>query len=440
MTERGVCLYRYLVVAAIWLSPLCAARAGSLDYQLGGGLHLGVTDNALGVPNGTPGSETDGIVLLRLGGGIVFTRPFTEHRVAYAFTASSYMRESGGKTVSNSLEWEGGFTPSPELRLSFAAAGNQGRLTALDVASTSASGGPSAGLTGPRPPSDFLYASAGVREGLSWEFDVDWRLLQSLGLQGFWPLDAGSQSPSSYSGDVGGGIERTFLRDGLSFNLRGTAMQSGSYTAANGIPVPRRRTYAGQGDLGWRHTWTPTWSHYLSSGVMAVKSPSGETPQFQPTAQGSVTARGETYDLTFRAERAATPNVFAGNIFISTRAVLSGAAAFGPRHQLDVRVLGSFDRASAVSQTGADEGGATVYQARVVGTYGAPGPWYVSLEYAFTDQEARIPENVALPVSFTFHRHLVMVGLEYRYASLRPVAGLRRGPGEAGSPGEDPRR
>lgn len=177
----------------------------------------------------------------------------------------------------------------------------------------------------------------------------------------------------------------------------------------------------------------------MSGGAMAIEAPPGSSPRFKPAAQGSLMARTETGDLTFRVEHAATPNVFAGDIFVSTRAVLTASSAFGPRQQLDVRVLGSYDRASAVSQTGVDMGGATVYQVRAVGTYGAPGPMYISLEYAFTDQEARTPDEVVRPMYFTFHRHLVMVGVEYRYSSLRPVAGNRRGPREAGNPGEDPR-
>jgi hypothetical protein len=421
------------------LVPAPPAWADRLDYRVGGGAYLGVTDNALGVPNGTPGSETDGILLGRVDGGLVLRRPFSEHRVAYAFTASMYVRQSGGRTLSNSLGWESAFTPSATLRLTIAATGNQGRLSALDTASTSASGGPPAGPTGPRPAAAFLYASADVRQGLSWEFTFDWRLLQSLSVQGFWPLNSGSSSPSSYSGDLGTGIERTFLRDGLSLNLRGVAMQSSQYTAGDGTITPLRRNYTGQSDLGWRHTWTPTWSHYLSAGAMAIEAPPGSTPRFKPTAQGSVMARTETKSLAFRVERTATPNVFAGNIFVTTRGVLTASAGFGPRQEFDLRVLGSYDRASAVSQAGVDQGGATVYQARLVGTYGAPGPLYISLEYAFTDQEARIPENVARPMFFTFHRHLVMVGVEYRYSSLPPLRGARRAPGEAGDPAEDSR-
>lgn len=433
---QGLCGF---MVGLMALGLPASIWAGKLDYRVGGGAYLGVTDNALGVPNGTPGSETDGILLGRLDGGLILRRPFAEHRLAYAFTASMYMRQTGGRTLSNSLGWESAFTPTSALRISLAVAGNQGRLSALDTASTSATGAPTTGPTGPRPTSAFLYASADAREGLSWEMNFEWRLLQALSVQGFWPLGSGSRSPSSYSGDLGVGIERTFLRDGLSFNLRGVAMQSNEYTAADTTTVPRRRMYVGQSDLGWRRTWTPTWSHYVSAGAMAIESPPGSTPRFKPTAQGSVTARTENQDVTLRVERAATPNVFAGDLFISTRAVLAGSAGFGPKQQFDLRVLGSFDRASAVSQSGADLGGATVYQARVVGAYGAPGPLYISLEYAFTDQEARIPENVVRPMYFTFHRHLVMLGVEYRYSSLRPLAGGRRTAREAGSPEEDPR-
>jgi hypothetical protein len=417
-------------------------QAGMLDYQLGAGAFAGFTDNALGLPSGTPGSGKDGLILGRADVGLTLTRPFSEHRLAYAFTASQYIRQSGGKTLSNSLGWEAGFQPLTSLRLTTAVAATQGRLTALDVSGTTATGGPSAGPTGPRPASALLYASADARQGLSLDMGPRWRFLQALVAQGFWPLETDSGRPSSYSGQLDLGLERAFTRDGLSWNTRGLVMQSNPILTQGVETEPRHRSMVAEGDLGWRHTWTPVWSNYLAGGGMLISIPAGSTVRFQPAAQASVQARSETSELSLRVERTATPNVFAGDIFLSSRVLLTTSAAFGRTQQFELRGLGSFDKASAIGAAGENRGGATVWQARVVMTYGVPGPFLLSLEYAYTDQQADLPGSNSVPAFFSFRRNLVMLGLEVKYASLRPLAG---GQGskrirEAGNPAEDPRK
>lgn len=433
---------KLLAVAFALASLARPAAAGGLDYQLGAGGYAGYTDNALGVPGGTPGSESDGLLLGRADAALTLTRPFSEHRLAYAFTASTYVRESGGKTLSNSLGWEAAFLPLSSLRLTTSLSATQGRLTFLDVASTSATGGASAGPTGPRPATALLYASAEARQGLTLEMGPRWRFLQSLAAQGFWPLEAGAQSPTSYSGDLGLGIERELARDGLSLNARGLAMWSSEVRSDDVVIQPEYRTYVGESELGWRHTFSPVWSDYLAGGVVLIESPAGSRPRFQPAGQAAVQARRETNELSLRVERTAVPNVFAGEIFLSTRAVLSLSAAFGGKQQFELRGLTSFDKASALGAADENLGGATVWQARVVASYGVPGPLVVSLEYSFTDQQASAPVDVAAPAFFTFRRNLVMLGLEYKYASLRPLAGAAgtRPIREAGNPAEDPRK
>jgi hypothetical protein len=174
---------------------------------------------------------------------------------------------------------------------------------------------------------------------------------------------------------------------------------------------------------------------------MLIETPEGSTPRLQPAGQASVQARTETNELSLRVERTATPNVFAGDIFLSTRVLLTAGAAFGKNQQVDLRALGSFDKASAIGAANENRGGATVWQARLVMTYGVPGPFLLSLEYAFTDQQAEAPGSSSAPAFFSFRRNLVMLGFEVKYASLRQLAGGRgaqriRG---AGNPAEDPR-
>jgi hypothetical protein len=432
------------VLAVAFLPATLAppAAATTLDYELGVGAFAGFTDNALGVPSGTPGSGSDGLLLGRADAGLNLTRQFSEHRLVYAFTASRYVRQSGGDILSNSLGWEAGYQPRAWLRLTSSLAATQGRLTSLDVASASAGGGISTGPTGPRPAAPLLYASADARQGLSAELSPSWRLLQSFAAQGFWPLEANTERPSSYSEELGAGLERTFVRDGVSLNLRGLAMQSTQVISQGVVIQPQLRSYVAEGDLGWRHTFSPVWSDYLSGGGMIIESSDASGAQFQPAGLAEVSARGETSEVSLRVERSATPNVFAGNIFLSTRVVVNTAAGFGREQKLQLRGSASFDRASAIGAAGENQGGAAVWLAQAVLTYGVPGPILLSLEYSFTDQLADAPSGSGTPAFFSFRRNLIMLGIEVKYASLRPPTGGRgrqriRG---AGNPAEDPRR
>jgi hypothetical protein len=264
--------------------------------------------------------------------------------------------------------------------------------------------------------------------------------LQSLAVQGFWPLEADTQRPNSYSGELGLGIERTFTRDGVSFNTRGLAMQS-SQVSFQGVEVsPQYRTYVAEGDLGWRHSFSPVWSDYISGGGMIVKSSGGSSARFEPAGLAELSARKETNEVSLRVERTATPSVLAGNIFLSTRAIINASAGFGRTQKLQLRSAASFDRASAIGATGENQGGASVWLAQIVMTYGVPGPILLSLEYSFTDQRGDPPTSSGAPAFSSFRRNLVMLGIEVKYASLRPLAGGAQRIRGAGNPAEDPRQ
>ena len=55
-THRRLRRWPWLAVAVVVTTFVQPAAAGTVDYQLGAGAFIGFTDNALGVPNGTPGS------------------------------------------------------------------------------------------------------------------------------------------------------------------------------------------------------------------------------------------------------------------------------------------------------------------------------------------------------------------------------------------------
>jgi hypothetical protein len=194
------------------------------------------------------------------------------------------------------------------------------------------------------------------------------------------------------------------------------------------------------GNLGWRHTFSPLWSDYIDGGALVIDSPIGSGASFQPVGLAELLAHGETNEFSLRVERNATANVFAGEIFLSTRVVANASAGFGKTQKLQLRTLGSFDRASAVGSAGENRGGASVWLAQVVTTYGAPGPLLFSLEYSFTDQQAIAPASGQAPAFLSFRRNLVMLGIEFKYSSLRPLLGRAPRIRAAGDAAEDPRQ
>jgi hypothetical protein len=264
--------------------------------------------------------------------------------------------------------------------------------------------------------------------------------LQTFAVQGFWPLEADSEVPRSYTGELGLGLERNFTRDGVSLNLRGLATQSNEVRSENVVVSSRVRSYVAESDLGWRHTFSPVWSDYVSGGGMIIEFSDGSGARFQPAGLAELSARGETKEIILRVQRAAEPDVFAGGIFLSTRVLLNAAAGLGKTQKLRLRGLASFDRASAIGSAGENQGSASVWLAEIGVSYGEPGPIVLSLEYSFTDQQASGSGNDQYFLSF--RRNLVMVGIEVKYTSLRPLlrgGGLPRIRG-AGNPAEDPRR
>jgi len=134
--------------------------------------------------------------------GLNFTGRFSEHRLAYAFSASRYVLQSGGDILSNSLEWEAGYQPRAWLRLTSSLAATQGRLTDLDVASASATGGSrQAHRTTPGHASALRFGRSQARpqrRAVSTLAPVaDIRRPRLL------PLEADSEVPRSYTGELG---------------------------------------------------------------------------------------------------------------------------------------------------------------------------------------------------------------------------------------------
>jgi hypothetical protein len=176
--------------------------------------------------------------------------------------------------------------------------------------------------------------------------------------------------------------------------------------------------------------------------------------RWKPSGQGELHARSRGSELALIAARTAFPDVYVGDIFLNTGAsLLVGTTLDGPRRHA-FRVVGRYDRSNALASEGVSRGSATVWQLRSIVSFLVKRPWQLTAEYAYTDQNARIPDTAdptREPPFRSFHRHLFLVGVELRYSTFPAVDGSdreRRGPagapsfersGPAGDPREDPR-
>lgn len=401
----------------------------ALDYEVAGRASVGVTDNALAAPSGTPGSGWDALLTLRGEAALVWLRKYMEHKLAYLFTLDTYLDSSAGETVGNALRWEAAYAPLSWLHISTDFMATQGTLSSVDTMTSSGRAGILTVPSGPRPAAPLRFLTLDGRQGASVIFGPDWRLVQGLSVQAFWPLQGDSGRASSQAGDVSLGLERTFERSGISLSAHAMVNRASEVVTDGAVVEPYRRSYVAESMLGWRHTYSPAWSHFLAAGALAAWVPAGSSVRWKPSGRVDILAADAGRELVISGERSASADVYVGDIFLSTRgSVAAGQILDGPR-RYGFRVLGSFNYSQALERDGGDRGSAKTWDVRSVFSLVVKRPIRLTFEYAFTYQSAThppLPSPDVLPPFSSFHRNLFLVGAEIRYSTFPAPDGSDR--------------
>ncbi len=167
-------LRRSLPVAVLVL--LKASPVLGLDYELAGRASVGVTDNALAAPEGTPGSGPDALLTLRGEAAMVWLRKYMEHKLGYLIGLDTYLRSSGGETLTNALRWQAAYEPLRWLHLATDFTATEGTLSSVDTVTTLGRAGIFSVPSGPRPAAPLRYLTLDGRQGATFTLSPDWRL------------------------------------------------------------------------------------------------------------------------------------------------------------------------------------------------------------------------------------------------------------------------
>jgi hypothetical protein len=430
-----------LPVAVLVLSQ--ASPVLALDYEVAGRASVGVTDNALAAPEGTPGSGTDALLTLRGEAAMVWLRKYMEQKLGYLIGLDTYLHSSGGETLTNALRWQAAYDPLRWLHVATDFTATEGTLSSVDTVTTLGRAGIFSVPSGPRPAAPLRYLTLDGRQGATFTLNPDWRLFQGLSGQAFWPLESGSRRPASQSGDASLGVERSFERSGLSLSGHGAVTRAPEVRAGDAVVSPYRRGEVVEGLLGWRQTYSPSWSSFAAAGARAAWVPSGSPVRWKPSGRFDIHAVDHGRELVLSGARTATADVYVGDVFLGTHAgVTVGQVLDGPR-RYGFHVVGTFDWAQALGREGADRGSAKIWQVRSIVSFIIKRPFRLTAEYAFTDQRATLPpqfDPTIQPPFRSFRRNLFLIGVEIRYSTFPAPDGSDRDlRGPSDDIGGDPR-
>ena len=252
----------------------------------------GWTDNILSAP---VAPEADWFFDLRPGLALTTGTPRAIQRLGYTFDATLYASHSEANSYQHRIDWSGFFLPSKTIELFLNASLSEGRLNSFNLTQSSGS----AMLT-VLPPGGTTYVSTTVLELMSWEFERNWRFVESIGFNAYAPIDP-KLSPNTFEVDTHFIIERALRHDAFAFDLR---VDYSAFTAVHG-PVADPTSPTGFNPNGtvapglqqvintlvakWRHDFGYFWNLELNFGALAVVPANGSgSPIWQPAGLAAI--------------------------------------------------------------------------------------------------------------------------------------------------------
>jgi hypothetical protein len=422
-----------LVVLAIAIG-LSSSAAAKVSVQGFAGASAGWTDNILNVPSLTMnspatavGPEADWFFDLRPGLALTTGVPRAIQRLAYTFDATLFASHNEANSYQNRVDWAGFFLPTKTMELFINASLTQGRLNTFNL--TQPTGAVAMGVV---PAGGTTYVGSSLMELLSWEFEPNWRFVESLAFNSYAPIDP-KLSPDTFEVDTHFAVERGLRHDAFALDLR---LDYSMFTAVHG-PVSDPTFPTGLNPNGviapglqqvitvlvgkWRHDFGRFWNLELDLGGLAVVPANGSgSPIWQPAGLAAI-----RYQHLYAAgeliyAHTASPNLLVGEIFAIDSVSLHAAVPFGIKSHLTLAASGGYQRGSILafeSINGAATGTVAVsdlFLADATLTWTPRHEVSAYLRYSYVDQIGSGNPNPSLEPP-TFARNTIMLGVMGTY-------------------------
>jgi hypothetical protein len=274
---------------------------------------------------------------------------------------------------------------------------------------------------GARPPESFRFLAGHLRQRFSWDLGPHWGVAESLGGEGFTPLDARDLArPASVAGDGTFAVYRRWLRDRASVRARAGLAYSEAAVRDARIVRPEGRATFVEGTLGMVHDFSSLLTGEANAGVTSVRWP-GRSDSLQAFA-GSASLRHGTRGMkeaAIEVDRGTYANVLLGDVFLTTRAAVRGARPFGRWSWL--LIAGAIDYSHAESRLSGGAGQVIgMLTARMVLDYDPGRLARYGLHYVVSDQRTLRSDGILDTGGYRRHLLLLMVEARYPAAWRRP--------------------
>ena len=401
---------------ARWLSMvlvLVGTHAAHANHAFQGQVSasVGWTSNASGAPKGL--EEQDGLSLIDT--SVIFTSALARvvQRLSYDFAAQIYFTHPTLDTISNRLDWMGLFLPSKTTDLTLNAYAMESQYNSASVQT-----GTQLTRTGTE-----TFFSAGLNQGLTWNYSPSGRFTQSVGFTAFVPT-TGSFS-QTYLANSSVGLHRELRRDLVGGDLalayyyygaiRGPAPRSDGSIDPNAVITPEQNQLSGSFLFRWSHDFAGFWSINAGAGVATLfRASDGGGQIWQPAAEAGVHYTHPKFlaDLTYT--RGLVPNQLVQQTFVSDSVSLRGTLPF-PIKATTLALTGSagythYQLANTLS--GSANGSYNAFFVDAVLNW-VPRPWLtVFTRYSYSNQ---LGDTTQTPPISSIERHLVVAGLAIVY-------------------------
>ncbi len=410
-----------LVLTLLVAAPSVARAQVAVDYEVGGTVSIGVTDNVAftatpepDAPEGTPGPETDVFGTVSPFARVQFETADVTQTLVYGFGYTFNLLNSEANNYFNSLGYGLRSQVSERTQLTLALSGSQSTLAMFQLQAPAGAGQVPA-TTG----ADNILVTVGAGQGISTELTETVSFQETAAFTYAHTVVDEAADLKTQVGSLSLGGTKTFLRDRLTFDETNDLQHAVAPGAGMGAEGTDLLQVLHRARLVWSHDFDPRTTSQLGVGVVIGYDPLGDlSPIPHPTGQASLAWQHERGTLTFALNHDALPNVLLGSIQLTSGATIS--SLFELPKGFDLSGTGG---ATVFQQFLGNEGfdfpnGAFIADV-AVGWVPATVPMRVSLRYQFNHQRAFFISETMLP---EITRHAAILATTFTWPGA-PQAG-----------------
>jgi hypothetical protein len=322
------------------------------------------------------------------------------HRLSYEFTYNLFFVASRANTTSNRLEYRGFYDLSPRTTL----------LIGSSVVESNPDTATTLGGTAILPGST-AFLSGTADAALTYDLAQEWRTWQGVSLLGQAPL---FEAVAARTAELGArvGLERTFSKDALGVEARGSYTVIAGALRFDGSPAGTQKQVVATGVASWRRDWGRQFNSTVEAGAMRVERLNTGRGFFYPAGAAALNYANDLGDAELSYAHRTTTNALLGQSLLVDEVRLRAGVPISTSPALFFVTSSSYQRGRLID----DDASLAAHLAALLLDAGvgwqAIDPLLINLTYQYVQQWSDA-DRPPLPLSFT--RNTVMLGATMKF-------------------------